>query len=87
MARGKAPRELERVNPVQSSSVSDLYNGAGVNKAVLDNVARIAAEGAVREVGMETFTCYLCGGLKKRDEFYISSDKKCLTGVTRICKE
>jgi len=87
MARKSEPRELERTDISPDRSISQIFEGAGVNKAVLDNVARLAADNAVREVGTEKFTCYLCGGLKKRDDFYKSSDRRSTTGVTRICKE
>lgn len=87
MARNNGPRELERTNISPDRTVSQMFEGSGVNKAVLDNVARLAADNAVKEVGTEKFTCYLCGGLKKRDDFYKSSDRRSTTGVTRICKE
>lgn len=39
------------------------------------------------KVGEDYFTCYLCGEVKARDEFYVSSDPNAKTRVTRICKE
>ena len=57
------------------------------DRRVLESVAKAAAEKATRDVGVNTFTCYLCGNLKKREEFYPSTDKKrCSTGITRVCK-
>lgn len=38
-------------------------------------------------VGTEIFTCYLCGEVKSKEDFYTSSDLLSKTGVTRICKE
>lgn len=38
-------------------------------------------------VGKDYFTCYLCGGVKARDEFYISTDPNAKTRVCRVCKE
>lgn len=35
----------------------------------------------------EKFHCHLCGAIKKRDDFYKSTDGRSSTGVTPICKE
>lgn len=85
MARNAGSRSLNRTSP--DRSISDIVDSSGVNKNILDNVSRIAADNAVREVGVEKFTCYLCGELKSRDDFYRSTDTRCVSGVTRICKE
>lgn len=37
-------------------------------------------------IGTEYFTCNLCGGVKRKKDFYASSDPNALTGITRICK-
>lgn len=37
-------------------------------------------------VGTEFFTCYLCGEIKQKEDFYVSSDSRSQTGITRICK-
>lgn len=37
-------------------------------------------------VGTEFFTCYLCGEIKQKEDFYVSSDSLSQTGITRICK-
>lgn len=38
-------------------------------------------------MGTEFFTCYLCGEVKTKEEFYSSSDLRSRSGVQRICKE
>lgn len=38
-------------------------------------------------VGKEYFTCYMCGRLKKAEDFYRSTDPVIQTGITRICKD
>lgn len=37
-------------------------------------------------LGNEYFTCYMCGEVKQRTDFYVSTDPACKSGVTRICK-
>lgn len=37
-------------------------------------------------LGTDYFTCYMCGEVKARSDFYMSSDPACKPGVTRICK-
>lgn len=37
-------------------------------------------------VGSDYFTCYICGEVKLRDDFYVSSDPRSRARVTRICK-
>lgn len=38
-------------------------------------------------VGTKYYTCYMCGKIKPRTEFYQSTDLRIKTHVTRICKE
>lgn len=38
-------------------------------------------------MGTEFFTCYLCGEVKMREDFYTSSDLRSIPKVQRICKE
>jgi hypothetical protein len=38
-------------------------------------------------MGSEYFTCYMCGHVRRRNEFYISTDSAIRSGVSRICKE
>lgn len=35
----------------------------------------------------DSASCNLCGITKKRDKFYISSDARCKSGITGVCKE
>ena len=49
------------------------------NKFKLDLMRRIG-------LGIEYFTCYMCGEVKQRSDFYVSTDPACKAGVTRICK-
>ena len=37
-------------------------------------------------VGSEFFTCYMCGGLKPRSQFFTSTDLRVRSGVSRICR-
>lgn len=37
--------------------------------------------------GSKYFTCYMCGKIKKADDFYKSTDANIQTGITRICKD
>lgn len=67
-------------------SGSEALSQSIADRRVFESIANSAAEKATREVGVETFTCYLCGKLKKHEEFYSSTDKRCKTGITRICK-
>ena len=77
---------LDRLEPREAkTSDQDMLSIAVSSKATLDSAVRIAVEKAQRDVGVETFTCYLCGKLKKRGDFYTSSDSKSNTGVTRVC--
>lgn len=39
-----------------------------------------------RTFGTEYFSCYMCGNVYKKSEFYKCSDPRCLTGISRICK-
>ena len=79
---------LDRLEPREAkTSDQDMLSMAVSSKAALDSAVRIAVEKAQRDVGVETFTCYLCGKLKKRGDFYTSSDSKSNTGVTRVCRE
>ena len=79
---------LDRLEPREAkTSDQDMLSVAVSSKAALDSAVRIAVEKAQRDVGVETFTCYLCGKLKKRSDFYTSSDSKSNTGVTRVCIE
>lgn len=77
---------LDRLEPRElKTSDQDMLSMAVSSKAAMDSAVRIAVEKAQRDVGVETFTCYLCGKLKKRGDFYTSSDSKSNTGVTRVC--
>ena len=81
-------KEKQRLEPREARTVDEqgLLAMAVSNKAAIDSAVRVAVDKAQRDVGVETFTCYMCGKLKKRDEFYSSTDIKCPTGVTRICR-
>lgn len=50
-----------------------------------DILARIGVGNSVKEARF--YTCYMCGAVKPVSEFYKSTDPKCMSGVTRICKE
>ena len=67
-------------------SSSEALSQSVNDRRVLESVAKAAADKATRDVGVETFTCYLCGRLKTRNEFYKSTDKRSATGITRVCK-
>lgn len=38
-------------------------------------------------MGTEFFTCYMCGRVRRRNEFYVSTDTNVKSGVCRICKD
>lgn len=38
-------------------------------------------------VGDKFFTCYMCGHLKRADEFYTSNNPRIRTGITPICRQ
>lgn len=42
---------------------------------------------AAKESTETLFSCYLCGTAKPRTDFYMSTDPRAKTGVTRICKK
>ena len=65
---------------------TDTLSQAVADRRILDSIAKSAAEKATREVGVETYTCYLCSKLKKRDDFYRTTDERSTSGITRICK-
>ena len=48
-----------------------------------ENEKLLAENEKLREGGW----CYLCGKHKKKDDFYISTDPRCQSGITPICKE
>lgn len=80
-------KELNRLAERDPRPISDqeAMSMAISSKAAIDAAVKVGVEKAQRDVGVETFTCYLCGSLKKREHFYASSDPKSHTGVTRIC--
>lgn len=45
-----------------------------------------AVEEALAEVGVTKFTCYMCGHLQPKTEFYVNSNPECTTRITPICK-
>lgn len=55
----------------------------GLRELSTINLLRVLKEVGV---GSEYFTCYMCGDVKKREDFYTSTDPLVKTGVTRICK-
>lgn len=38
-------------------------------------------------VGKKYYTCYMCGKVKKKDEFYITTDTRVHSKITPICRE
>lgn len=80
------PQKLQHRTLETGDKVSATDLAAG-NKAIIENAMRIAADDAVKDVGIEKFTCYLCGRLQSRKMFYASSDRRSKTGVSRVCRE
>ncbi len=37
-------------------------------------------------VGSKYFTCQCCGKVKKKADFYVSTEPNCFSGITKICK-
>ncbi len=70
-------RDIER-KPTKNKSASQRAIDIAIQKAVDD---------ALAEVGVEKFTCNLCGQLLDKDKFYKNTNPLCSTGVTPICKD
>lgn len=67
-------KEREELNNKLAKEISNIPD-----KFKLDLFKRVG-------LGTDYFTCYMCGEVKTRGDFYMSMDAACKPGVTRICK-
>lgn len=75
--RGKSAITIKEREAINDRLVKEIL--AIPEKFKLDLMRRIG-------LGTNYFTCYMCGEVKARTDFYTSSDPACKPGVTRICK-
>ena len=73
-----APTVLKITKLRKKQLVSELNSIA--ERELLDILTQVG-------VGEQYFTCYLCGNIKTKNDFYISTDPMAQTGIVRICRE
>lgn len=69
-------RDIER-KPTKPKSTSQKALDIAISKAINETLS---------EIGVDKFTCYLCGRLLDKKDFYKNTDPLCTTQVTPICK-
>lgn len=80
------PQKLES-RTVKSLTEQETLAMAVSSKKVMDIAIQNAIDKARKDIGVEQFTCHVCGKLKNRDEFYPASSLKVATGVSACCRE
>ena len=55
-------------------------------QAAIDKAVERAVAETKLSFGTEYYSCYLCGNVYTKDDFYKDTDPRNLTGITRICK-
>ena len=58
-----------------------------VSEQAINKACEIAVNKALAPIGVSQFTCYCCGKLLDKNEFYKNTDPRCETGVSPICKK
>ena len=75
------PEKLTKKTRTTSSSKA-------VSAHALEKAVSKGVEDRIEEMGIGTtsFTCYLCGKIRPKKEFYSNTDPNCKTGVSPVCK-
>lgn len=88
--KGESSSATKRAKPIAGITLTKkreiIKTLSDLNDAdLIEILSRIGVGGSASEP--KYCTCYMCGSLKKVDEFYKSTDPKCMVGITRICKD
>lgn len=92
MATKSKGRPASKTTVKSSERLASLKELKNRTDAIVENFEQLSAKDKLDILqllgcGSKYFTCQCCGKIKKKDDFYISTEPNCSTGITKICKD
>ena len=92
MATKSKGRPASKTTVKSSERLASLKELKDRTDAIVENFEQLSAKDKLDILqllgcGSKYFTCQCCGKIKKKDDFYISTEPNCSTGITKICKD